>query len=262
MTPFRAALWAEALKARRSLVPWLAALGFCFAPLGGGFFMWILKDPERARSMGIISTKAQLTVGVADWPALMGLLSQAAAAGGALIFAFVASWVFGREFVDHTAKELLALPTPREAIVVAKLIVIGVWAVGAMVVAFGLGLLVGAAIGLPGWSTELLLHSAGNFAGTGVLAVALLTPVALFAGVGHGYLPPLGWALLTVALAQIAAATGWGDWFPWSVPAMFSQAAGPHSGQIGPHSYIVVTLAFMAGLVATLMWWRSADQTR
>jgi ABC-2 type transport system permease protein len=55
MSLFRAALWVETLKARRSKVPWLTALGFSLAPLVGGLFMIILKDPERARSMGLIS---------------------------------------------------------------------------------------------------------------------------------------------------------------------------------------------------------------
>src|SRR5215210_5366214 len=104
MTLFRAALWAEALKARRSKVPWLTALGFSLAPLVGGLFMIILKDPERARSMGLISAKAQLA-GVADWPTLLNMLTQATAVGGALLFALVTAWVFGREFSEHTAKE-------------------------------------------------------------------------------------------------------------------------------------------------------------
>ena len=29
---------------------------------------------------------------------------------GGLVFAFVTAWIFGREFSDHTAKELLAVP--------------------------------------------------------------------------------------------------------------------------------------------------------
>ena len=111
MILFLAALWAEALKARRSKVPWLTALGFSLAPLVGGLFMIILKDPERARSMGLISAKAQLAAGVADWPTFFGLLAQATAVGGAMLFTIVTAWVFGREFSDHTAKELLALPT-------------------------------------------------------------------------------------------------------------------------------------------------------
>jgi ABC-2 type transport system permease protein len=51
MKGLRAALWAEALKARRSRMPLVTALGFCLAPLMGGFFMVVLKDPERARRL-------------------------------------------------------------------------------------------------------------------------------------------------------------------------------------------------------------------
>jgi ABC-2 type transport system permease protein len=262
MTLFRAALWAEALKARRSKVPWLTALGFSLAPLMGGLFMIILKDPERARSMGLISAKAQLTVGVADWPTLLGLLAQATAVGGALLFALVTTWVFGREFSDHTAKELLALPTPRAAIVGAKFAVVAVWATGLTALVFGLGLVIGAAVGLPGWSTALLWRAAGDLVVTAGLTLALMSPVALLASAGRGYLPPLGWALLTMFLAQILALLGWGAWFPWSVPALFSGLAGPRSTQIGLQSYIVVGLTFAAGLAGTFAWWLSADQTR
>jgi ABC-2 type transport system permease protein len=257
-----AALWAEALKARRSRVPWLTALGFSMAPLVAGLFMIILKDPAAAQSMGLISTKAQLTVGVADWPTFLGVLSQTTAVGGSVLFSFVTAWVFGREFSDHTAKELLATPTPRGAVVAAKLLLIGLWSVGLVVLVFGIGLLVGAAVGLPGWSTSLLLRGSLDQAATTVLVLALMPPVALLASAGRGYLPPLGWVLLTVFLAQILAATGWGAWFPWSVPPLFSGIAGPRADQLGPQSYIVVALTFALGLLATCAWWYRADHTR
>src|SRR5689334_11688137 len=173
MTLFLAALWTEALKARRSKVPWLTALGFSLAPLVDGLFMIILKDPERARTMGLISAKAQLAAGVADWPTLLGMLAQATAVGGALLFTLVTTWVFGREFSDHTAKELLALPTSRAAIVGAKFVVISTWAAGLTVLVFVLGLGVGAAVGLPGWSMALLCRAAGNIVVTAVLTLAL-----------------------------------------------------------------------------------------
>lgn len=262
MTLFRAALWAEALKARRSKVPWLTALGFSLAPLVGGLFMIILKDPERARSIGLIGAKAQLAAGVADWPTLLGMLAQATAVGGALLFTLVTTWVFGREFSDRTAKELLALPTPRAAIVGAKFVVVGIWAAGLAALVFVLGLAVGAAVGLPGWSAALLWRAGGDLFVTAILTLALMTPVALLASAGRGYLPPLGWAFLTLFLAQILAAIGWGAWFPWSVPALFSEIAGPRATQVGLQSYIVVGVTCVAGLVATFVWWRSADQTR
>src|SRR6185436_12962467 len=166
MTLFLAALWAEALKARRSRVPWLTALGFSLAPLVGGLFMIILKDPERARSMGLISSKAQLTVGVADWPTYFGVLAQATAVGGGVLFSLVTAWVFGREFSDRTAKELLATPTPRSAIIAAKFAVIVVWTACLVVLVFILGLIVGNGVGLPGWSTALLRQGAADLAVT------------------------------------------------------------------------------------------------
>jgi ABC-2 type transport system permease protein len=65
-----------------------------------------------------------------------------------------------------------------------------------------------------------------------------------------------------VFLAQIAAATGWGGWFPWSVPALFSGIAGNRVEYLGLHSYVLVVLVMTASLAATFSWWRYADQTR
>jgi ABC-2 type transport system permease protein len=259
---FSSALWAETLKMRRSRVPLFTAIGFSIAPLMGGLFMIILKDPEAARSMGLISAKAQLVAGVADWSTFFSILAQAVAIGGAILFAIVAIWVFGREFSDRTAKELLALPTSREATVAAKFVVIMVWAFVLTVFIYLIGLAVGSLVVIPGWSEELLRRASLDIAGSAALTIALLPFVALLASVGRGYLPPFGWTILTIVLAQIAAITGWGDWFPWSVPALFSGAAGPRAELLGAHSYIIVIAASLIGLSATFYWWRKADQTR
>jgi ABC-2 type transport system permease protein len=259
---FSIALWAEALKARRSKVPWLAGLAFSIAPLAGGLFMWILKDPERARAMGIIGTKAQITVGVADWPAFFGFILQGAAGGGALIFAFVTAWVFGREFSDHTAKELLAVPAPRASIVAAKLMVILLWAIGVIALVFVVGLAVGALVVLPGWSLALVWRVVGRLAIVTLLSLVLMPAAACFASVGGGYLAPLGFTALALAFAQILYILGWGSWFPWSVPLLFSELSGTHAEQIGPHSFVIVILTGLVGLAATFAWWYMADQKR
>jgi ABC-2 type transport system permease protein len=117
MKAFLAAFWAEALKARRAKLSVLTAAGVLILPLVGGLFMITLKDPGRARAMGLISLKAQLVAGAADWPAFFGILTQGTAVSGTILFAIITTWIFGREFSDHTAKELLALPTPRGVII-------------------------------------------------------------------------------------------------------------------------------------------------
>ena len=267
MNAFLSAFWAETLKARRSKVSLLTAAGFSIFPIIGGLFMFILKDPERARTMGLIGAKAQLlTGGVADWPAYFEFLSLGTAGGGAILFAFITAWVFGREFSDHTAKELLALPTPREIIVGAKFVLTALWILGLTLLIFVIGLGIGTAVGIPGWSLELAWTSFWSLMTTALLTSMLMPFVALFASAGRGYLPPLGWAFFTLALAQVAGMMGWGDWVPWSVPGlfslMFSVVYGQRAEQIGIHSYILVLLTFIAGIAATFAWWRSADQTR
>jgi ABC-2 type transport system permease protein len=94
------------------------------------------------------------------------------------------------------------------------------------------------------------------------MTLLLMTPVAFIASMGRGYLPPLGWAVLTIFFSQIIAATGWGDWFPWSVPALFSGVVGPRAEQLGMHSYVILSLAGILGLIATFWWWLNADQTK
>jgi len=262
MNGFFPALWTEALKLRRAKVPLFAAIGLSVTPFVGGLFMIILKDPEAARSMGLISTKAQLAAGTADWTSFFGMLAQAIAIGGAIVFAIVTAWMFGREFSDRTAKELLALPTSRVAIVAAKFVLMAGWMIAISLFIFGLGLIVGYLVGIPGWSQALVGTAFVDFIGSAILTSVLTPFVALLASAGRGYMPAFGWAIGTIVLAQIAAATGWGDWFPWSVPALFSGVAGPRTELLGIHSYIVIFVAMIIGLTATFYWWRSADQTK
>lgn len=262
MNNFTAAFWMESIKARHSKVSWAVSLGFLILPLVGGLFMIILKDPERAQALGIISMKAQLVGGSADWPTLFDMLLQGMAIGGSIVFAFIMAWVFGREFSDHTVKELLAIPTSRSTIVGAKFLLTAVWLLGLTVVIFIVGIAVGTAVHIPGWSAQL--------AGTTLVSMMLITVflfmlmplVAFFASAGRGYLPPLGWAVLTLICAQIVAVLGWGDWFPWAVPILMSGMAGPAADYIGLHSYAVMLLIFAFGLLMTFVWWRTADQAQ
>jgi ABC-2 type transport system permease protein len=250
------AIWVETLKFRRSKMPLLTLLGFLMVPFMGGFFMIILKDPELARRLGLISAKAQLIGGAADWPTFLSLLAQAIAIGGTILFGFIGSWVFGREYSDHTVKDLLALPTPRPTIVLAKFVVVMGWSaiVTAVVIIIGLG--VGTAVGLPPTSTDVFQQGTLTILGSALLTITLVTPIAFFASAGHGYLPPLGAMILAIFLAQIIVVIGYGDYFPWSIPALYAQGS-----PIRPISGLIVILTGLIGIAGTFLWWELADQT-
>jgi len=251
------AVWVETLKFRRSKMPPLTLLGFLLIPLMGGFFMIILKDPEFARRVGLISAKAQLVAGTADWPTFLNLLAQAVAIGGIILFGFIGSWVFGREYSDRTVKDLLALPTSRSAIVLAKFVVVMGWSIVATAVIYFVGLAVGTAVGLPSVPDEVFWQSTITIVISAILTISLVAPIAFIASVGRGYLAPLGAAILVIFLAQIIAIVGYGEYFPWAVPALYSQGS-----PIGPVSFLLVFLTGLAGMAGTFLWWELADQTK
>ena len=245
------------LKARRSRMPLLTALGFSLFPLALGFFMIVLKDPELARRYWLISAKAQIiTGGVADWPTYLRLLALSSALGGFMLFSLIGSWVFGREYSDRTVKDLLALPTSRSSIVFAKFVMVALWSTALTAMNCLIGLGVGAAVALPQASMQVILQGGVTVAIAACLTIALLTPIAFFASAGHGYLPPMGVAMLVMFLVQVIAQAGWGEYFPWSIPALYAQG-----GNLGTVSYVIVILTSLAGITGTLLWWELADQT-
>lgn len=191
-----------------------------------GVVMIILKDPAAARSLGLLGTKAQLTAGSADWPTFLNLLGQALAVGGVILFAFLTAWVFGREFADRTVRGLLARPTSRRTIVVAKYLVIATWglAVATLVIALGLG--VGALIGLPGWSTDGAVRTIEGIGLGATLTIALQAATAFFAGLGHGYLAPLAWAILTIVASRSWPSSAGECGFPGRCPPSWRGRAG------------------------------------
>ncbi|GAB2817336.1 ABC transporter permease [Lentzea nigeriaca] len=252
----------ELLKARRSRVPWVTALAFTVVALVGGLFMFILQDQERARSIGLIGTKASLAGGAADWPTYLSFLAQSTAVGGMIVFGLVEIWTFGREFSQYTVKDLLALPTPRVTIVAAKFTVVAAWCLLLTAQLLVLGLLIGTVLRLPGWSTVQVFSGLLQVGAVALLTVLLTTPVAFAACVGRGYLPGVGVMIAAVFCAQIVAALGYGQYFPWSVPALFSGLAGPDQPSPGTLGVVLVVLVGAAGAAGTALWWRQADHDR
>lgn len=258
MKYFLTVLQAEGFKIQKSKVIWITVIAFTIAPFMAGFFMFVLKNPELAESTGLIGAKAQIA-GEADWPSYLSLHAQMIAVGGILIFGFVISWLFGREYADGTVKDLLALPYSRAVIVIAKFTAAFITNILISAYIVILGLIIGWLIGLPQWSSAILMQGVNVLLVVTILTIALCTPVAFFATYSGGYLAPLGFVILTLVLSQIIVAAGFGDYFPWAIPALYS---GVTVGKIdlGWDSLLIVLLTSLLGFFSTLYWWLFADQ--
>ncbi len=259
------ALQVEFQKVRRTKTLWLTALVFLLSTVIGGLFMFIMKDPERAHQLGIIGAKAQIFGGTADWTNFFNFMLMLVSIGGLIIFGFIFVWIFGREYSDKTYYDMLSLPTSRVTTVIAKIITAAYWSMVLILLVFVFMLVIGAALQLPGWSSATTMHGLALLLGTGALTVLVCIPFALIASFTCGYLAAVGGIFLVLILGQIISQLGYGQYFPWNIPMMYSGAAQALSGktaaQLGFVSYLLVVLVGVISIIATGAWWRYADQT-
>ena len=146
---FAQVLITEFSKIRRSKVPWGTLGGLSMAPLGLALFMWIVREPGRAAELGLLGAKANLSGLEATGPAYLATLAIVFGVGGMLLLPFIVAFLFGREYVELTAKNMLALPVARHLFVLAKLAVAAVWWFALVVIVLAEGLVIGLLLGLP-----------------------------------------------------------------------------------------------------------------
>lgn len=255
------AIQAELIKNKHAKIVWVTFVAFSLAPIMGGVFMLIMRDPAAMAKAGALSTKAQLMNFSANWGSFLEILTQAIGVGGVLIFGFVASWIFGREYSEGTAKDLLSLPTSRTRIINAKFIIYVVWCCALAVSNLLLGFIIGILLQIPAPPTTLVAAQLEVYMITTLLTILLGTPIAFFAIWGKGYLVPLGFVALSLVFAQVIAATGYGYYFPWSVPGLYSGAGGAYKEQLNMGSFAILLLTSVAGYFASVVYWKYADQT-
>ena len=251
---------AELTKTRRSGFLPSTFIAFALAPAMGGFFMLLMKRPSGLPEDGGFAAKARAMNFSADWASYLGLLSQAIGVGGVLVFGFVASWLFGREYSDGTAKDLLAMPTSRRSILNAKFVVYAMWCSALVVSNLLVALIIGSALSIAPLAHGELADLLSRYAATALLTMCAGMPVAYFALKGRGYLGALGFVALALVFAQVVAAAGYGAYFPWAVPGIFSGASG--SSRLGLSSIIVVVFTGLSGYALTIRYWQVADHAK
>lgn len=259
---FGQVLRTELLKLRRSKVTWLSLIVLSLGPLAIGLFMWIVREPGRAAQLGLLGTKADLAGLQATWTAYFSMLTLVVGVGGMLMLSFIIAYLFGREYADGTAKNLLALPVARHWFVLAKLVVGAFWWFVLVAAVLVEALVIGFVLGLPDLSSALVLRGTGHALVAAGIAYLLAPVIAWITTLGRGYLPPLGFALAMGALGNVFAKTGWALWFPWSIVPLSIGMVGKPVQALPTGSLFVLGLTFLAGIAATILQTRYADNTQ
>jgi ABC-2 type transport system permease protein len=259
MSRFSDCFQIELMKARRSPVYAVTWGIMVFFSCMMGFMMFVMKNPELARKLGILGVKARIVLTAADWPSYFTVLSQGMPMVEMFVFGFAVIWIFGREYVDRTAKDLLALPVPRYVIVISKFQVVTAWGIGLHICGFFLALAAGALVGLPGWNLGRAVALFWDLSFVTLVVMFLNTVAAFIASCTRGYLAPIGYMMFTAVLINLGMALGFAEYIPWAAGMLYAARAAMNV-QLVPASWVLVFITGLAGFIATLAWWRFADQ--
>ena len=259
MNKLNIAIGCELAKLKHSKVLKGTILLFVFIPLMMGLMVYVVQHPEISAKLGIIAVKASI-LGGADWPAFMNLILQMITTLGFIGFGFVTAWVFGSEYIEHTIKDIIAMPVSRTQIMNAKFVTVFLWCIALSIILIGISILVGAYMQLSNWSWSIIAAYTGRYFFATLLTLALCSPIALLANYGKGIIAPLGFVLVTMIMAQFAAYMGLGPYFPWAIPGLSIMPEAVEGMQISATSYIILALTFATFYFATLEYMRKADQ--
>ena len=250
---FLSVLGTEFIKLRRSKVTWLTFAVYTFIVAMGALFMWLMMNPGVARSLGLLGQKANIALAgqSADWPSFLTLVVEMGGLGGAMLCSIIVAYVFGREYVEGTAKNMLALPTSRAGFVLAKLIVSAVWYAAMTVWIIAVAWIAGSMLRIPGLTAALFETTVVKLLAMALMSLCCASIVAWIAVETRGYFAPLGFAIFTIMLASIFGHTGWAPWVPWSIIGLYSGAAGSDA-TLGWGSYVVIAATMLVGLGLTL----------
>jgi len=256
---FSMVLITEFAKLRRSKVPPATLAGLSMGPLGIALFMWIVREPGRASQLGLLGTKANLSGLEATWPAYLSMLVLIVGIGGMLLLAFIVSYLFGREYDEATAKNMLALPVSRHWFVIAKLVVAAVWWVVLVAIVLAESFAIGLLLGLPGFSAGLVASGIGDALLAASISFLLVPVIAWVAVWSRGGMAPIAVAIAGMALGNVFGKTGWAEWFPYSiVPLLIGMVSDPVSS-LPAGSYVVLAATFVLGTAATIATLRWTD---
>ena len=176
-----------------------------------------------------------------------------------LLFAIMISYLFGREYNEHTLKTMLTIPVSRGNFLLSKYVMFLVWILILTVVTSLSTLVFGFIAGLEGFSLKLFIDSFIQLLFANVLLFLTFSPFVFLSLVITNMVPAMvGGAGLTLVNMLIYGQT-WAPYVPWVCPYLI--AAGEIAGYNASISlsYGIILATFAIGLIISYIYFTRTD---
>ena len=176
-----------------------------------------------------------------------------------LLYAIMISYLFGREYNEHTLKTMLTIPVSRGKFLLSKYVMFLVWILILTVVTTLSTMVLGFVAGLDGFSLKLFIDSFAQLLFANVLLFLTFSPFVFISLFITNMVPAMvGGAGLALVNMMIYGQT-WAPYVPWVCPYLIA------SGEIAEYSssitlsYAVILATFAIGLVISYIYFTKTD---
>ena len=176
-----------------------------------------------------------------------------------LIFAIIISYLFGREYNEHTLKTMLTIPVSRGKFLASKYMMFLMWVVILTMVTSFSTLVFGFVAGLDGFSLKLFIDSFAQLLFANVLLFLTFSPFVFISLVVTNMVPAMvGGAGLSLVNLMVYG-QNWAPFVPWVCPYLIA------SGEIAEYStsiavsYGIILATFLIGLAISHIYFTRTD---
>jgi bacitracin transport system permease protein len=178
---------------------------------------------------------------------------------GLVVYVVIAAYLFSREYTEHTLKSVITTPVSRAKYITGKYIMFFIWIMFLTLVAWLGTFFFGALGGASDFSWAIVSQSFSHFYAAAILLYLTLTPFVFITL----------WMKSLVPAIVVAAAISMGNvaLFNDSLAALFPWTSAFLLGtdQLGTYGYtptiplVIVVVTFLAGLVASFLYFKRED---
>ena len=176
-----------------------------------------------------------------------------------LLFAIIISYLFGREYNEHTIKSMLTLPISRGKFIIAKYVMFLVWIVLLTVVTSISATVFGFVAGLDGFTIKMLIESFAQLLLANVLLFLTFSPFVFLSLLITNMVPAMvGGAALALVNLMIYGQS-WAPFVPWVCPYLIASGEIAEYGVNIDIPYGIILATFAVGMTISYIYFTRTD---
>ncbi|MBQ2832181.1 ABC transporter permease [Methanobrevibacter sp.] len=176
-----------------------------------------------------------------------------------LLFSIIISYLFGREYNEHTLKTMLTIPISRGKFLMSKYVMFLAWVLILTAVTSISTAILGFILGLEGFTLKLFIDSFAQLLYANVLLFLTFSPFVFLSLFITNMVPAMvGGAGLTLVNLMVYSQS-WAPYVPWVCPYLIASGEiAEYSAGIGV-SYGVILATFLIGLAVSYIYFTKRD---